>query len=134
MQARPKLSIVLLSPELPKLQAGSLMASVAAASGMEVNVFVSMGALGQFRRQVVERREFAAAQDEVSQALLKSGAPLFPELLRQGKELGELHVFACAMAADLMGWSRDEFVDVVEDVIGVAAFFGRSEGATILTL
>lgn len=132
MQDSPRLSIVLLSPELSKLHAGCLMASVAAAAGMKVNVFVSMGALGQFRRSVVERQEFTL--DTVGQELLRRKVPLFYDLLRQGKELGELHVYGCAMAADLMGWKPEEFIDLVEEVIGVTAFFAKSEGATIITV
>ena len=132
MAQPPRLSIVLISPQLSRLHAGCLMASAAASSGMEVNVFATMEALGQFRRSVVERRAFVL--DEVGRELVAKGVPLFYDLLRQGRELGSLHVFGCALAADVMGWKAEEFIDVVEDVIGVTAFFSRSEGAQILTI
>ena len=127
-----RLSIVLISPQLSKIHAGCLMASVAASSGVEVNVFVTMEALGMFRRDVVERRRFVL--DEVGREMVAKGVPLFYDLLRQGRELGDLHVYGCALAADVMGWKPEEFIDVVEDVIGVAAFFAKSEGAQILTI
>ncbi|WP_231699400.1 DsrE/DsrF/DrsH-like family protein [Limnochorda pilosa] len=124
--------MVLLSPELSKLHAGALMASVAASSGMTVNVFASMGALGQFRRQVVEERRFVV--DEVGRELLAKDVPLFHRMLADARDLGDLHVYGCAMAADLMGWRDEDFLDLVEDVIGVAAFFGKSEGAQVITI
>ncbi len=132
MQQAPKLSVVLVSPQLSKLHAAAVLASTAAASGMTVNVFATMDAMGQFRRQTLEERAFVV--DEVGRALLERGVPLFDALLRQGKELGELHVFGCALAADVMGWKPGDFVDLIEDVIGVSAFFARSEGAQILTI
>ncbi|MEW6046510.1 MAG: DsrE/DsrF/DrsH-like family protein [Bacillota bacterium] len=132
MPDRPKLSIVVLSPQLSKLHAASLMASVAASAGMEVNVFATMEALGQFRRSVIERRDFVL--DDVGRELVAKKVPLFYDLLRQGRELGDLHVYGCALAADVMGWKPEDFTDLVEDVIGVTAFFGKSEGAQILTI
>lgn len=132
MADRPKLSIVLISPQLSKLHAGCLMASVAASAGMEVNVFATMEALGQFRRSVIEKRQFVL--DEVGRELVAKNVPLFYDLLRQGRELGDLHVYGCALAADVMGWKAEDFIDLVEDVIGVTAFFGKSEGAQILTI
>ncbi|MBE3599288.1 MAG: DsrE/DsrF/DrsH-like family protein [Limnochordaceae bacterium] len=131
-QQVPKLSIVLMSPQLSKLHAAAIMASTAAAAGMRVQVFATMDALGQFRKEVVERRAFVL--DEVGRELVAKGVPLFYDLLAQGKEVGDLHVFGCAMAADLMGWRQADFIDLVEDVIGVTAFFGKSEGAQILTI
>ncbi|WP_324718239.1 DsrE/DsrF/DrsH-like family protein [Carboxydochorda subterranea] len=131
-QQVPKLSIVLMSPQLSKLHAAAIMASTAAAAGMRVQVFATMDALGQFRKEVVERRAFVL--DEVGRELVAKGVPLFYDLLAQGKEVGDLHVFGCAMAADLMGWRQPDFIDLVEDVIGVTAFFGKSEGAQILTI
>ncbi len=132
MEQAPKLAIVLLSPELSKLQAAATLGSVAASSGMTVNIFVTMGALGQFRKEVVEKQQFVL--DEVGRELVNKNVPLFYDLLRQGQEVGDLHVFGCAMAADLMGWQKDQFIDIVEDIIGVAGFFARSEGAQVLTI
>lgn len=132
MESAPKLSVVLVSPELEKLHAAALMSSVAAASGMEVNVFATMGALNQFRRETVQKRAFVLTP--VGERLLQKNVPLFHDLLAQGKELGDLHVYACAMAADLMEWKKEDLLDIVEDVIGVNAFFNRSEGAQIVTM
>ncbi|MHB1126535.1 MAG: DsrE/DsrF/DrsH-like family protein [Bacillota bacterium] len=130
---QPKLSVILLSGELEKLQAGSLVGSVAALSGMEVNVFVTMDALRSFRKDIIEARNFKTA-GEVGQEMLNKNVDLFYQLLQNGKELGSLNLYGCAMAMDLMEWKKEDMVDVFDDVIGVTAFLGKAAGSQVIVM
>ena len=132
MEQTPKLAVVLLSSDLEKLHAGALMGSVAAMSGMTVYVFVSMDALEQFRKDVIADKRFKTGT--VGPMLIEKEVPLYHELIHQGIELGNLHLYACALAMDVMGWKNDELIDDVEEVIGVNQFFGLAEGAQIMTI
>ena len=132
MEQTPKLAVVLLSSDLEKLHAGALMGSVAAMSGMTVYVFVSMDALEQFRKDVIADKRFKTGT--VGPMLIEKEVPLYHELIHQVIELGNLHLYACALAMDVMGWKKDELIDDVEEVIGVNQFFGLAEGAQIMTI
>ncbi len=132
MEQTPKLAVVLLSSDLEKLHAGALMGSVAAMSGMTVYVFVSMDALEQFRKDVIADKRFKTGT--VAPMLIEKEVPLYYDLIHQGIELGNLHLYACALAMDVMGWKKDELIDDVEEVIGVNQFFGLAEGAQIMTI
>ena len=45
-------------------------------------------------------------------------------MLRQAKELGA-RVYACSMMAGVMGLAKDDFNDLVDDVVGAATFCRR---------
>ncbi len=132
MDQAPRLAVVMLSPDLEKLHAGALMGSVAAMSGMSVNIFVSMSALEAFRQDVLAEQKFTLGT--VGAELLQKKVPLFDNLLTQGKEMGDLHLYGCAMAMDLMGWERADLIDEFDDIIGVSQFFEIAAGGQILTV
>ncbi|KYH31865.1 DsrE/DsrF/DrsH-like family protein [Neomoorella mulderi] len=130
---QPKLSVILLSGELEKLQAGCLVSSVASMSGMEVNVFVTMEALKAFRKDVISAREFKTA-GEVGREMLNKNVDLFYQLLENAKDMGNLKVYGCAMAMDLMEWKKEDLIDIFDDVIGVTAFLGKAAGSQVIVM
>ncbi|WP_406677870.1 DsrE/DsrF/DrsH-like family protein [Neomoorella carbonis] len=130
---QPKLSVILLSGELEKLQAGCLVSSVASMSGMEVNVFVTMEALKAFRKDVISAREFKTA-GEIGREMLNKNVDLFYQLLENAKDMGNLKVYGCAMAMDLMEWKKEDLIDIFDDVIGVTAFLGKAAGSQVIVM
>ncbi|QGP92411.1 DsrE/DsrF/DrsH-like family protein [Neomoorella glycerini] len=130
---QPKLSVILLSGELEKLQAGCLVSSVASMSGMEVNVFVTMEALKAFRKDVINAREFKTAS-EVGREMLNKNVDLFYQLLENAKDMGNLKLYGCAMAMDLMEWKKEDLIDIFDDVIGVTAFLGKAAGSQVIVM
>jgi peroxiredoxin family protein len=125
-----KIAIVLASGELEKLQAASIIGSIASTLGNEVLIFATMDGLMAFKKDVVERKSWKAG--ELGKGMLQSNAPLFIDTLKQAKDAGNLKIFACGMVMDMLGLSMDEFVDVFDDKIGVTAFLGMVEGAQVL--
>jgi peroxiredoxin family protein len=101
-------------------------------SGMNVNFFVTMNALKAFRKDVIEKQAFKIGT--VGEELIGKQVPLFYELLREGKENGELSVYGCAMAMDVMGWEKEDMVEVFDDVIGVTKFLGMAQNAQVITM
>jgi peroxiredoxin family protein len=132
-QQVPVLAIILQSGELEKLHAGALVGSVAAMSGMQVNFFVTMNALENFLKTTVEQKKFTVGT--VGQEMLNKKIPLFYDLILEGKELGEVKVYGCALAMDLVGWKIEDMVDgVFDDVIGVTAFLVMAQHAQVITM
>lgn len=126
-------AIVLTTDELETVTATSTIASMAAASDVPVDVFVTMNGLLAFESEVVENADFNVGP--VGRAMLDcEGAevPLFTEQLRDAKELGELSVYACTMAMDLLGHDLDDYVDVFDGELGVAGFLNEAEDKQII--
>jgi peroxiredoxin family protein len=116
-------ALVLASDELETLTAASTIASVAAASDIPVEVFVTMNALGAFERETVETRSFKTGP--IGTEMLEGEdvqIPLFVDQIRDAREMGPLTVYACSMAMDLAGRSLADYVDVFDETLGVSGF------------
>ncbi len=132
MSASP-LYILLCSGEHEKLQMAAMLASVAAVSERKVEVFVSMNALLAFVK--------ATPMDErlqggfFSKIMKEKGVPGTISLFSQGKELGDLKMWACAMALDVNGWEISHLEDGLFDgPLGLTAFLSGAENAQFITL
>lgn len=131
-QQAPSLAVILLSEDLEKLHAGALVGSVASMSGMTVNVFVTMNALKSFRKDSFEKTDFITGT--IGKEMLAKKIPLFDSLLQEGKDMGELNIYGCALAMDIMDWKDEDMIDVFDGVIGVTKFLGMTQGATVITM
>ena len=127
-------AIVLASSELERIQAVSMIGSIAASSDTSVEVFVTMNGLTAFESERVEGGDFDVA-GPVGQAMLSSEGdemPLFTEQLAQAKELGPLSVYACSMAMDVMETELDDYVDVFDEKLGVAGFLSHARDKQVV--
>jgi peroxiredoxin family protein len=127
------LYILLCSGEHEKLQMAAMMASVGAVSERPVEVFVSMNALRAFARDAAPHQRYHGGA--FSQLLKEKRAPDALDLLRQGKELGELKLWACSMALDLQGWGVEQLVDDLFDgPSGLTRFLSDAEAGQLVVL
>jgi len=127
------LYILLCSGEHEKLQMAAMMASVGAVSERPVEMFISMNALSAFAKGLgVEERYRGGAFSELLKA---KRAPDALELLRQGRQLGELKLWACSMALDLKGWELDRLEDGLFDgPLGLTKFLSDAENGQFVSL
>jgi peroxiredoxin family protein len=130
---RPPLYILLCSEAAEKLHMAAMMAALAAVTARPVEVFVSMGALAAFAKAApVEGRGQGGAY---ARLMLEKGAADPLDLLRQGRELGELKVWACSQALDFQGWELGDLAaDLFDGVCGLASFLGDAEAGQLVTL
>lgn len=127
------LYVLLCSGEHEKVQMAAMIASVGAVSDRPVEVFVSMGALAIFAKAAqAEGRYHGGA---FARLMREKGAPDALNLLHQGRELGELKVWACSMALDLHGWEIDDLVEGLFDgALGLTSFLSDAESGQLVTL
>lgn len=126
-------AIVLSTDELERVQAVSIISSVAAASEIPVDIFVTMNGFRAFDRDVIENADFNGG--EAAKAMMNAGevnVPLYPEQLQQAKSLGPLSIHACEMTMELMGKELDDMVDLFDGTLGVAGFLNAAEDKQII--
>lgn len=124
--ANDPLFIVLCSPEHEKLQMAGMLASVGAVSDRPVKLFVSMNAIFAFDRNRPDAERYRGGR--FSELMLEKGAPDALGLLRQGKELGDLEIFACSMALDVSGLAEEDLVeDLFDGALGLTRFLSDAE-------
>jgi peroxiredoxin family protein len=123
-----RISIVVVSGSLERLQMAAMVASVAAVSGDEVAVFLSMNALPPFRRGAPSE---APAEGEVGRLLEGKSAPPFKQLFSQAVELGEAKIHPCSMAMDVLGYKEEDLEPYLGEPMGLTRFIDDGRGAQV---
>ena len=123
--ASNRISIVVVSGSLERLQMASMMASVGAVSGNEVTVFLSMNALAHFRRGAAA----PAAEGAFGKLLLEKKAPGFRQLFQSAAELGDAKIHPCSMAVDILGIKHGELEPWLGGPLGLTKFLADADGA-----
>ena len=137
MAGNETLSMVLFSGTDDKLTAAAVLAAGAAMMGRTVDIFLQYWALDAFRADRIRKDHGAVAEAGYEGASLmrelaeQGGTQHWSDTLRQAKELGELHVHACALSMDLFHITMSDLDPLVEDVEGVAAFMLEAGDALV---
>ncbi|MDD3516879.1 MAG: DsrE/DsrF/DrsH-like family protein [Chromatiales bacterium] len=125
-----KISIVCVTGTREKLQMAAMIASVAAATGDDVTVFLSMNALGHF---VKGHTADAPAEGEFGALMGQKGVPPFKKLFQQAVELGDAKLLPCSMALDLMKLTKEDLDPEVGPATGLTRFLSDAQGGQVLT-
>ncbi len=132
MAANP-LYIMLCSGDHEKVQMAAMMASVGAVSERPVELFVSMNAILAFAKDEPADRRYRGGA--FSQLMKDKHAPDALLLLRQGKEFGDLKVWACSMALDVAGLEMNHLAEGLFDgPLGLTKFLSDAETGQLVTL
>jgi peroxiredoxin family protein len=125
-----KMSIVLVTGTREKMQMAAMIASVAAATGTDVNVFLSMNALSYF---IKGNSDEAPVEGEMGTLMGQKGVPPFKQLFQQAVELGDAKILPCSMALDLLHVGKDDLDAELGPPTGLTRFLSDAEGGEILT-
>lgn len=125
-----KMSIVLVTGTREKMQMAAMIASVAAATGTDVNVFLSMNALSYF---IKGNSDVAPVEGEMGKLMEQKGVPPFKQLFQQAVELGDAKILPCSMALDMLHVGKDDLDPELGPPTGLTRFLSDAEGGEILT-
>jgi len=131
-QETNKIAVILSSNDHTKVQLAGMICSVAAVSGISVLLFVSMGAIRKFKKGISEDEKFSGG--EFSE-VMRDKVPPYLDLFKQGKEFGDVKIYACPMALEILEWTTDDLEDdVFDDVAGMTKFLVDADGHEMLHL
>lgn len=126
-----RMSIVLFSGTVDKLMAASILATGAAAMGMDVELFLTTWGLLAFRKDDYKTNtrvsaDFAEYGPVMREQMQAKKAPSWMENLLGAKDIGNVHVAACSMTLDLYGMTLADLEPMVDEITGVATFVERA--------
>jgi len=125
-----RISIIVTSATRERLQMAAMVASVAAVSGQEVTVLLSMNALAPFFKGA----DAAAAVEGEFGARLETGkAPGFRMLFESAVELGDARIHPCSMAMDVLDASADQLEEWLAEPLGLTKFLDDARGGQLLS-
>ena len=125
-----KICVVVVSGTRERLQMAAMVASVAAVSGIEVTIFLSMNAVPYF---VKGASSDAPSEGTFGDLLVKKKAPDFKTLFRQAVELGDAKILPCSMALDIANIEADTLEPYLGEPTGLASFLDAARGAQVWT-
>lgn len=135
-QTTERMSLIVFSGTVDKLMAASILATGAAAMGMEVEVFLTTWGMMAFRKDDYKTntrlsKDFEDYGPAMLEAMQTKKAPSWMDNLLGAKEIGDLKVYACSMTMELFGMTIKDLEPIVDDVTGVAAFVDRAKDSSI---
>ena len=135
--AKPqRMAIVLFSGTVDKLTTASILATGAAAMGMEVDIFLSTWGVIAFRKDDYKTNtrissDYADYGPSMAERMAAKRAPSWMENLLGAKEIGEVKISACSMTMELYDLKLEDLEPIVDEVTGVASFVERAREAQI---
>ena len=135
MDAKPdKLSMVVFSGTTDKLFPVGILASGAVAMGMDVDIFLTFWGLQAFAKASQGKPpkfsgDYADMAPMFAQVMMQKNVPTPFETLRTAKKLGHVRIYACTMTMDLLGQTKADFIDLVDQTAGVGEFMDQAKDA-----
>ena len=147
-----KVSIIVSKGSLEGIYPGLIMANGARAEGMEANLFFTFFGLDAIHKTRYEHIKVATVGNPglhvptwvgaipgistlmtkyMARQIEKLDIPSIPEFIEMIADTGA-GLYACQASVDMFGFTRDDFVEQVEDVITVGEFYEKSAGGQII--
>ena len=147
-----KVSIVISKGSLEGVYPGLIMANGARAEGIEANLFFTFFGLDAVHRQRIEHIKVATvgnpgmhipslvgvlpgmsaiATKMMEKKMSDLDIPPIHEFIEMIGDTGA-GMYACKASVDMFGFSKDDFVDQIEDIITVGEFYELAAGGEII--
>ena len=147
-----KVSIVISKGSLDGIYPGLIMANGARAEGMEANLFFTFFGLDAIHRSRIEHIKVATvgnpgmhmasligvlpgmsaiATKMMGKKMAELDIPNIPEFIEMIGDTGA-GLYACKASVDMFGFSADDFVEQVQDIITVGEFYEMAAGGEII--
>ncbi len=128
--------IGLASGSYERLLVVSTITGGAVALDMDVEIYLLLGGAYAFRKDVAEGTGHYYDKPELKEEMLAgiraNNIPQPLDNLRALKKDGHVKIYACGTAGKLWGATKlDDFVDLVDDIVGVAEYISRAEEADV---
>ncbi len=151
-ETKNKVTLIVFSGDMDKAMAAFIIATGAAASGMAVTMFFTFWGLQTIKKSVRTGRglfgkmlgwmlkdingigpskmNFGGVGRWMFKKMMKSkNVAMLPELRQMAVDLG-VKLQACQMSMDVMEIRKEDLIDEVKDVVGVAAMLEEAQQST----
>ncbi len=128
--------IGLASGSLEKLVVTSTVAGGAVALDMDVDIYLLLGGAYAFRKDVAGSgtyKDRPELQQEMAAGMSGANVPAPLDNLRALRDDGKVRIHVCGTAGKIWGaGALEDFVDIVDDIVGIAEYVTRCEEADVV--
>jgi peroxiredoxin family protein len=147
-----KVSIIISHGSLEGIYPGLIMANGARAEGIEANLFFTFFGLDAIHKGRIEHIKVATvgnpgmhmaslvgvlpgmsaiATKMMGKKMAELDIPTIPEFIEMIGDTGA-GMYACKASVDMFGFTKDDFVEQVQDIITVGEFYDMAAGGQII--
>ena len=130
----PKIALIVASERLDKLFPAITLATTAAISGWEAELFFTFWGLLALKKGYEPSEvslDYQAYQDRLKEALASGSMPGWRTVLEQGIATGRVKIYACSSSLGMFGMTAGDLEEYVDSVAGAATFLGRAKDAEV---
>lgn len=131
-----RMSLIVFSGTVDKLNAAANLATGAAAMDMEVELFLTTWGIEAFRTGAYKTnrrvsKDFEEYGPVMMEAMQAKKAPSWMDILIGAKEIGNVKILACSQTMELFNLHLSDLEPIVDEVTGVASFIERARESKI---
>ena len=136
MTDKKSMTIILQSGDLDKAIAGFILASGAAAKGMDVTMFFTFWGLNVVKKGGPEKAKLSKMHmgglgtSMIKGKMKKNNVATLQELISDTKDLGA-RLVVCEMTMDLMGVSKGDLLPEVTEIGGVGTYLDAAKDSDV---
>ena len=128
------MAITVFSGSVDRLLGMAVLASSAAAMDWEVEIFLQLWGVYAFKKDVIKKNmnfsEFKEMADAVVKRMQELNIPMWYEILKQAKEIGNVKVYACSTACKAWDVTIDG-LEMVDEIMDAGVFIEKTKDATV---
>ncbi len=131
VEKKNALAIVVSEKPLEKTMAAMMLATTAAASGMEANVYFTFWGLDALKKGFSPKLKglMSVGTGMMNKKMKKLGIATWPELLEMAQASG-VNLYACNTTAKLFDYKKEDLLDGVK-IVGAAQFLKLAAEASV---
>jgi len=132
-----KMTIMMWSGTVDKLLPLSIITTGAAATDMEVTIFLTFYGLLAFKKEMVKSNQKYSKDFEELIPLVKdrqkltNGYASWYDMLKKAKATGKVKIKACSGACDLVGITKDDLDPIVDEVVGIGIYIAEASESQV---
>ena len=136
MTAGKSMTIIMHSGDLDKAMAGFILATGAAAKGIDTTMFFTFWGLmvvkkgGPGKAKLSKMNMGGLGTSMMKKVMKKKNVATLEELIKDAKELG-VRLIACEMTMDLMGVAKENLMPEVTEIGGVGTYLDAASKSDI---
>ena len=125
------------SGTVDKLLPLAIITTGAAATDMEVTIFLTFYGLLAFKKEMVKSNQKYSKDFEELIPLVKdrqkltNGYASWYDMLKKAKATGKVKIKACSGACDLVGITKDDLDPIVDEVVGIGIYIAEASESQV---
>ncbi|MDO8871279.1 MAG: DsrE/DsrF/DrsH-like family protein [Methanoregula sp.] len=129
-----KIALIVASEKTDKLFPAVTLATTAAISGWEAEMFFTFWGLLALKKGFEPTGvslDYKAYEGKLSEAFASGSIPSWKTVLEQGRATGRIKIYACSTSLGMFDLKEEDLESFVDSIAGAATFLSKAKGSDV---